>query len=197
MKHTDFYNMICQESGVITADETGRSECKVCHGTGKHFETSVKHNKGCEFMKVVRAMQRLMPDKSIPQVENQVSLGAMLPYLASLPTDDMDQIKDLVDCMKDATSEKERRGIAVLIRSWCPYVKADLLAPIIECGLPDDNAVITFRNYLIFEKSNANESLRIALELLSLENSVEQFLPKFKALLCDKYPHYAGASKKM
>ena len=33
MKHTDFFNMIVQESGVIKTDDEGNSVCTSCHGT--------------------------------------------------------------------------------------------------------------------------------------------------------------------
>ena len=189
MKHTDFFNMIVQESGVITTDDNGNSVCTSCHGTGKHYEASVQHHKNCAFMKAVNELTKLMPDKSILQVENSITVGMMLPYLSEMCPEEIEKAKDLADCMKAAENQAQRSHVADLCTLWCRSVKQGILAAVIQSGLPDDKALITFRNYLIFEKSNTNESLRIALALLSLNKNIEDLLPKFYNLLTKKYPH--------
>ena len=190
MKHTDFYNMICQESGVITTDETGVSTCTACGGIGPHFEASVKHKKNCPFIKAVEGLQKVMPDKSIPTVENQITLGMLLPYITEMSAKEIQQATSLVDCMKDADTMEDRADVAVLIREWCSYVKPDILDAVIIHGLPDENAVITFRNYIIYERGNLNESLRLGAELIALEKNIQVMTPRFRALFTRKYPNY-------
>ena len=196
MKHSDYYNMMVQVSGLIKTDDNGNSVCTVCHGTGKHYEASVKHHKGCKFIKAIEAMQNIMPDKITPQVENQITLGMMLSSISDASAETMDQIQELVDCMETAENEDERSHVAALIQSWCSFVKDEILEAVVDNGLPDENASQTFRNYLIFEHHNMREMLRIALDMLGFEKATDELYPKFKSLLVNKYPHYAQASKK-
>ena len=199
MKHTDFYNMICQESGVITTDESGISTCTACGRKGPHFEASVKHTPDCPFIKAVKGLQKIMPDKSIPTVENQITLGMLLPYISEMSAKEIQQATDLVECMKDADTISDRIDVANLIREWCSYVKPDILLAVATHGLPDENAVITFRNYIIYERANLNESLRLGAELLALEKSIQVMTQRFRDLFTRKYPNYkksdADASK--
>lgn len=196
MKHSDYYNMMVQVSGLIKTDDNGNSVCTVCHGTGKHYEASVKHHKGCKFIKAIEAMQNIMPDKITPQVENQITLGMVLSSISDVSAEAMDQIQEFVDCMETAESEDERSHVAALIQSWCSFVKDEILEAVVESGLPDENASQTFRNYLIFEHHNMREMLRMALDMLAFEKTTDDLYPKFKSLLVNKYPHYAHASKK-
>lgn len=196
MKHSDYYNMMVQVSGLIKTDDNGNSVCTVCHGTGKHYEASVKHHKGCKFIKAIEAMQNIMPDKITPQVENQITLGMMLSSISDASAETMDQIQEFVDCMETAENEDERSHVAALIQSWCSFVKDEILEAVVDNGLPDENASQTFRNYLIFEHHNMREMLRIALDMLGFEKATDELYPKFKSLLVNKYPHYAQASKK-
>ena len=196
MKHPDYYNMMVQVSGLIHTDDNGNSVCTVCHGTGKHYEASVKHHKGCKFIKAIEAMQNIMPDKITPQVENQITLGMMLSSISDVSSETMNQIQEFLDCMTAAEDESERSHVAALIQSWCSFVKDEILDAVVDNGLPDDNAVQTFRNYLIFEYHNMREMLRMALDMLSFEKTTGELYPKFKSLLCGKYPHYAQTSKK-
>ena len=196
MKHSDYYNMMVQVSGLIKTDDNGNSVCTVCHGTGKHYEASVKHHKGCKFIKAIEAMQNIMPDKITPQVENQITLGMMLSSISDASAETMDQIQEFVECMETAESEDERSHVAALIQSWCLSVKDEILEAVVESGLPDENASQTFRNYLIFEHHNMREMLRMALDMLAFEKTTDDLYPKFKSLLVNKYPHYAHASKK-
>jgi hypothetical protein len=190
MKHSDYFNMMVQVSGLITTDDTGNSTCTVCHGTGEHYEASVKHHKNCRFMKAIKSMQDIMPDKITPQVENSISLGMMLDSLSDLETEDMDKVSEFVEAMKEAKAEEERSHVAALIQAWCMFVKDEILLSVVEYGLPDKNAVETFKNYLIFERHNHKETLRMALELQAFEHSMQDLYPLFRSLLCDKYPHY-------
>lgn len=190
MKHTDFFNMIVQESGVIKTDDEGNSVCTSCHGTGKHYEASVQHHKNCAFMKAVNQLTKLMPDKNELQVENSITVGMMLPYLSEMYPEEIEKAKDLADCMQAAENPAQRAHVADLVTSWCRSVKQGILAAVIQSGLPDSKALLTFRNYLIFEKSNTNESLRIVLALLSLNKNIEALLPTFYKLLTGKYPNY-------
>ena len=190
MKHTDFFNMIVQESGVIKTDDEGNSVCTSCHGTGKHYEASVQHHKNCAFIKAVNQLTKLMPDKNELQVENSITVGMMLPYLSEMCSEEIEKAKDLADCMQAAENKEQRAHVADLVTLWCRSVKQGILAAIIQSGLPDSKALLTFRNYLIFEKSNTNESLRIALALLSLNKNIEALLPTFYKLLTGKYPNY-------
>ena len=196
MKHSDYYNMMVQVSGLIKTDDNGNSVCTVCHGTGKHYEASVKHHKGCKFIKAIEAMQNIMPDKITPQVENQITLGMMLSSISDVSAETMDQIQEFVDCMETAEDEDERSHVAALIQSWCSFVKDEILEAVVDNGLPDENASQTFRNYLIFEHHNMREMLRMALDMLGFEKTTDELYPKFKSLLVNKYPHYAQASKK-
>lgn len=196
MKHSDYYNMMVQVSGLIKTDDNGNSVCTVCHGTGKHYEASVKHHKGCKFIKAIEAMQNIMPDKITPQVENQITLGMMLSSISDASAETMDQIQEFVDCMETAENEDERSHVAALIQSWCSFAKDEILEAVVESGLPDENASQTFRNYLIFEHHNMREMLRMALDMLAFEKMTADLYPKFKSLLVNKYPHYAHASKK-
>ena len=196
MKHSDYYNMMVQVSGLIKTDDNGNSVCTVCHGTGKHYEASVKHHKGCKFIKAIEAMQNIMPDKITPQVENQITLGMMLSSISDASAETMDQIQEFVDCMETAETEYERSHVAALIQSWCSFVKDEILEAVVDNGLPDENASQTFRNYLIFEHHNMREMLRMALDMLGFEKTTDELYPKFKSLLVNKYPHYAQASKK-
>ena len=196
MKHSDYYNMMVQVSGLIKTDDNGNSVCTVCHGTGKHYEASVKHHKGCKFIKAIEAMQNIMPDKITPQVENQITLGMMLSSISDASAETMDQIQEFVDCMETAENEDERSHVAALIQSWCSFVKDEILEAVVDNGLPDENASQTFRNYLIFEHHNMREMLRMALDMLGFEKTTDELYPKFKSLLVNKYPHYAQASKK-
>ena len=193
MKHSDYFNMMVQASGLITTDNTGNSTCTVCHGTGEHYEASVKHRKNCRFMKAIKSMQAIMPDKITPQVENSIALGMMLDSLSDLEAEDMDKISEFVECMKVADKEDERSHVAALIQSWCMFVKDEILVAVVEYGLPDNNAAETFKNYLIFERHNHKEALRLALEMVSFEHTMKDLYPLFQSLLCDKYPHYKGA----
>ena len=196
MKHSDFYNMMSQASGVITTDDNGISTCTICGRHGLHFEASVKHTKDCAFRQAIEAMQNIMPDKITPQVENQITLGMMLSSISDVSAETMDQVQEFVDCMETAENEGDRSHVAALIQSWCSFVKDEILDAVIDNGLPDDNAVQTFRNYLIFEYHNMREMLRMALDMLSFEKTTGELYPKFKSLLCGKYPHYAQTSKK-
>jgi hypothetical protein len=190
MKHSDYFNMMVQVSGLITTDNKGNSVCTLCHGTGKHYEASVKHRRNCRFMKAIKSMQDIMPDKITPQVENSISLGMMLDSLSDLDTDDMDKVSEFISGMKEARTEDERSHVAALIQAWCMFVKDEILMAVVESGLPDKNAVETFKNYLIFERHNHKETLRMALELNSFENAMRDLYPLFRSLLCDKYPNY-------
>ena len=196
MKHSDYYNMMVQVSGLIKTDDNGNSICTICHGVGKHFEASVKHHKGCAFIKAIKSMEDIMPDKITLQVENSITLGMMLPYLANIEAVNMDRISEYVDCMKEAESVEERNHVAAIIQAWCFCAKDEILEAVVEHGLPDDKAEETFKNYLIFEWCNEAQLLHLAVETLAFENSKAAFYPKFKALLCEKYPHYAQSSKK-
>lgn len=196
MKHSDFYNMMSQVSGVITTDDNGISTCTICGRHGLHFEASVKHKKDCAFRRAIEAMQNIMPDKITPQVENQITLGMMLSSISDVPVETMNQIQEFVECMETAESEDERSHVAALIQSWCSFVKDEILGAVVDNGLPDENASQTFRNYLIFEHHNMREVLRMAIDMLAFEKTTDDLYPKFKALLCEKYPHYARSSKK-
>lgn len=193
MKHSDYFNMMVQTSGLITTDDKGKSTCTVCHGTGKHYEASVKHHKNCRFMKAIRDMQSIMPDKITPQVENSISLGMMLDSLSDLNEEDMDKISEFVSCMRKAKTPDDRSDVAALIQSWCMFVKDEILESVVEYGLPDSKAAESFRNYLTFERHNHREALRMAIELMDFENVMQDLYPLFRSLLCDKYPHYKGA----
>ena len=196
MKHTEYFNMMSQASGVITTDDDGNSVCTLCHGVGTHFEASVKHHKGCEFIKAVEAMQKIMPDNFQPRVENQITLGDMLPYLADVPSDEIIKARELANCMATAETKDDRATVMVLVSKWCNCRDQDIKDAVVEYGLPDKDAEITFRNYLVYEWSNLQEALRLGLETLAFENNQAIMLPKFRKLLVDKYPHYAGASTK-
>lgn len=196
MKHSEYFNMMSQASGVITTDDDGNSVCTLCHGVGTHFEASVKHHKGCEFIKAVEAMQKIMPDNFQPGVENQITLGDMLPYLADVPSDEIIKAGELASCMAAAETKEDRATVMTLVCKWCNCRDKDIKDAVVEYGLPDKDAEITFRNYMVYEWSNLQEALRLGLETLAFENNQAVMLPKFRKLLVDKYPHYAGASTK-